>query len=169
MPHKTKEIPILTSWQLYNCLWGWGKIEGPNDGCWLWKGAKQSDGYGIISINGGQFKVHRVVVVQLTGQQIPVGLTVDHVVARGCTSKLCCNPAHLEVVTQSVNTLRIPRKDVCKYGHKRIYRKDCSVCNRLKVAAFTEKNRVEVNRRRRELYRLRTEVLNDEKEVTGRG
>jgi hypothetical protein len=48
---------------------------------------------------------------------IPEGLTIDHVRNRGCVLKTCCNPAHLEPVTVSVNVLRRPALVSCPQGH----------------------------------------------------
>jgi hypothetical protein len=53
---------------------------------------------------------------------IPEGLNIDHL----CRVKACCNPAHLEPVTQHENIMRSPialaainaRKTHCKYGHE---------------------------------------------------
>ena len=66
---------------------------------------------------------HRFAYELLVGP-IPEGLTLDHVKARGCTSTLCVNPAHLEPVTNEVNILRgigFPAlnagKSTCPKGH----------------------------------------------------
>jgi len=55
---------------------------------------------------------------------IPEGMTIDHVKARGCTSTLCVNPHHLEMVTQKVNVLRgdapsaiCAKQTHCIHGH----------------------------------------------------
>ena len=49
--------------------------------------------------------LHRVVYEHRVGP-IPKGLDLDHVKARGCRSRACVNPAHLEPVTTRVNVLR---------------------------------------------------------------
>ena len=40
----------------------WAKVEKTED-CWLWKGAKRWDGYGLVVINGKQY-----IMVVATGQ-----------------------------------------------------------------------------------------------------
>lgn len=46
---------------------------------------------------------------------IPTGHEIDHVKARGCTSKLCVNPDHLEPVLHAENRRR-GRLDTCRAG-----------------------------------------------------
>lgn len=92
--------------------------ERPEGGCWIWAGAANPNGYGTIyGLRGTKEYVHRFAYETWVGP-IPDGLTIDHVKARGCVSSLCCNPAHLEPVTQSENARRIPRKTHCKHNHE---------------------------------------------------
>lgn len=97
----------------------WRKVDirGENE-CWPWTGGRgrtrhQRDWYGIWKIKQGgpmlYLRPHRVAYALLIGP-IPDGLTIDHVVARGCTSKLCCNPQHLEPITQAEQIARRVRK-----------------------------------------------------------
>ncbi len=132
---KNIETPILTETDARTRLWG--RVTGNVDECWIWPGAKLL-GYGVMWIGGRPYYVHRLAVVHMTRQQIPSGLTVDHVAARGCKSRACCNPNHLEIVTRSENTKRYhrlrgsddPEKWPC--GHPRGYfkRHQCRVCHR---------------------------------------
>lgn len=73
--------------------------------CWIWTAACNNAGYGAVWFEGRHWHVHRLVYTLLAGP-IPDGLTIDHVKDRGCTSKPCCWPPHLEPVTSQVNTLR---------------------------------------------------------------
>lgn len=76
------------------------------DGCWLWTGWVNQNGYGQFSINGGEkWAAHRYAYTKAHGE-IPEGLTIDHVYARGCRNRHCVNPDHLEAVTQSENNAR---------------------------------------------------------------
>lgn len=91
------------------------KIQIDGNGCWIWTGFIGEAGYGQSRhdvafaqryVNGRRrggrtAAVHRVVYELLVGP-IPDGLQIDH----RCRVKLCCNPAHLEAVTRSVNNLR---------------------------------------------------------------
>lgn len=73
-------------------------------GCLLW-GASVSGEYGQFHLNGRYVRAHRVAWEYLHGP-IPEDMEIDHVFARGCRSKLCVNPDHLEVVTASENRRR---------------------------------------------------------------
>lgn len=70
-------------------------------GCWNWPQMLMPNGYGRISVNGGRHYVHRVAYATIKGT-IPEGLHIDHL----CRNRACCNPDHLEAVTQRVNNLR---------------------------------------------------------------
>lgn len=71
------------------------------DTCWLWTGAVKDNGYGVTSYKGRQWYVHRLVWTIARGD-IPKGLQMDHL----CRVRNCCNPAHLEPVTQRENLIR---------------------------------------------------------------
>jgi hypothetical protein len=102
----------------------WPKVDrrGPDE-CWLWTGAA-TGGYGAIRGNNREMVLAHRVAYELEVGPIPAGLEIDHVAARGCTSTLCVNPAHLEPVTHQENLLRgrtapgiNARKTHCKRGH----------------------------------------------------
>jgi len=69
--------------------------------CWIWKGTKNSSGYGILHIAGYSQMVHRASYRHYKGE-IPRSLEIDHL----CRNKLCVNPDHLEAVTHQENVQR---------------------------------------------------------------
>lgn len=70
-------------------------------GCWVWEGAKQPNGYGKLKVQGRTELVHRAAYEAWVGP-IPDGWVVDH----KCSNRACCNPEHLEAVEQRENTIR---------------------------------------------------------------
>ena len=67
--------------------------------CLVWQGATIKKGYGVIRCGPKNVLVHRIAYEHACGP-IPAGLTIDHVKARGCIHKTCCEPTHLEAVTK---------------------------------------------------------------------
>lgn len=94
-------------------------VVDPDTGCWVWQASLKDSGYGLVKWEGRTQTIHRVVYQLLVGP-IPDGLDLDHVYERGCRSRACCNPEHLDPVTRRVNILRSPLKGAataCRRGH----------------------------------------------------
>lgn len=98
------EMPVLES------------IDFANDGCWLWLGAIDQDGYASRYTH----RMHRAIYETLIGP-IAEGLVTDHL----CRVRRCVNPNHIEPVSNRVNVLRgtgisaaNARKGHCKNGHE---------------------------------------------------
>ena len=81
----------------------WAKVEMTTDDaeCWPWKGTINAKGYGVVKFKGRQYRAHRV-VYELVNGPISEGLVLDH----RCSNRRCCNPSHLEPVTDRENILR---------------------------------------------------------------
>lgn len=77
------------------------KISIQPNGCWEWTGAKAGVGYGAIAYDGRLTYTHRVAYELFVGP-IGSGLQIDHL----CRNRICCNPDHLEPVTQRENMVR---------------------------------------------------------------
>lgn len=71
------------------------------NGCWIWKGAKNKAGHGMLTWNKTCTQVHRLYWL-LSGRTIPNGLNICH--GQGC-SKSCFNVNHLRADTASNNML----------------------------------------------------------------
>lgn len=135
----------------------------PN-GCWTWDGTKNSDGYGVVGMNGvHQARVHRLMYEAMRGP-IAAELQLDHTChdystcggGSDCPHRTCCNPDHLKPVTGEENTLRgnapsaiNARKTHCLRGHVLAgsnlmagqgARRKCKTCHRDRArAANTER------------------------------
>lgn len=120
-----------------------GKYTIDPNGCWLWSGAIDPNGYGAIKIAGEKRGAHRV-SFELYRGEIPAGLDLDHL----CRIHHCINPDHLEPVSRSINIQRGDRSGQAKINSEKIhcptgheynpantyYRKDgsrdCKACRR---------------------------------------
>lgn len=76
------------------------------DGCMVWVGALNNCGYPRMNFRVAgrhtQVMVHRLMYVLYTRQDIPEGLTIDHL----CNRRNCVDPRHMEAVTHSENMAR---------------------------------------------------------------
>lgn len=71
-------------------------------GCLVFTGARTWNGYGVLCTTGKRVaRAHRVAYTLAYGP-IPRGLHIDHL----CENRACCEPSHLEAVSQRVNNQR---------------------------------------------------------------
>lgn len=99
------------------------RVEIDANGCWLWRGYVDANGYGRIGKND---YAHRESFKLFIGD-IPEGSHLDHV--KGCP-KHCCNPYTLTPVSPAANralvfrrkTGQMPRRTlrVARWLHKRV-------------------------------------------------
>lgn len=77
-------------------------LDGKPSPCHLWtgpdSGTGRGGGYGRMSLNGQTVAVHLVVYTHYYGY-IPGKKQIDH----KCNQRLCCNPAHLAMVSHLKN------------------------------------------------------------------
>ena len=80
-------------------------LDGNASPCHLWNGPDsgtgRGGGYGRMSLNSQTVAVHLVVYTNYYGY-IPGKKQIDH----KCNQRLCCNPAHLEMVSHKTNQKR---------------------------------------------------------------
>lgn len=129
------------------------RVDVSESGCWLWTGASNSHGYGVIWFNGRVEGAHRLSHLLFVGP-IPAGHEVDHL----CRTPQCVRPDHLEAVTNEVNTGRstnprgaVIRTGACQRGHAftdfyvapKTGKRHCRACHRLAVRRYAERKRLE--------------------------
>lgn len=113
----------------------------PDNNCWIWIGAKTSNGYGNVRVNKIGYRTHRLIYALFVAP-VPLGKGKDiPVLHHICNNRLCCNPAHLRLISDRENILRgngatakKARQTHCKNGHLlpapiRGHRR-CMICHR---------------------------------------
>jgi hypothetical protein len=75
----------------------WSKVE-KTDGCWLWRGALNSEGYGNFWDSGKHRGAHRI-AWELSHGEIPDGMQIDHI----CRKRSCVRPDHLRLASNKQN------------------------------------------------------------------
>lgn len=142
----------------------WTKVQGGEDGCWHWVGARDRDGYGSLRWEGRVTSAHRVSFSVLVSP-IPESAEIDHQChnqsnctgGRACTHRACVNPRHLELATRPQNQRRsrntwagsAPTRTHCRHGHEftvenTIVQKSgrtCRLCSRKRVAEYEQTER----------------------------
>lgn len=105
----------------------WDKVDKTGD-CWEWKAALNEHGYGMIGMNGGMRRAHRLSWEFRYGK-IPDGLFVLH----KCDNPKCVNPDHLFLGNQTDNmhdcSLKGRTKNTPQLGEKNVF----AVLDRFKV------------------------------------
>jgi hypothetical protein len=99
----------------------WERVDRPAAGCWLWQGADNGLGYGVLYIGNQRVYAHRLSYMLMVGP-IPSGHDLDHL----CSTPACVNPTHLEPVSHLENvrrgrapSARVVRLGICLRGHPR--------------------------------------------------
>lgn len=111
--------------------------------CWEWKRAISDRGYGVVYFNKKNTYAHRVAYEDKISP-----ILKDQVIDHLCRNRACCNPSHLEAVSQRTNILRGQGaaaihaiKTKCRNGHifndENTYirpdgsGRDCRICRKI--------------------------------------
>ena len=108
----------------------WAKVNrrGPGE-CWEWTAFVNENGYGQFWDGVRLVRAHRQAYKAAIGP-VPAGKVVDHACHNDaectdvpCTHRRCCNPGHLQAVTQQINSIlgrsgdHQTAKTQCPKGH----------------------------------------------------
>jgi hypothetical protein len=90
----------------------WEKVE-KTDGCWLWRGALNTQGYGNLRRDGKWHRAHRY-AYELEHGPIPPGMELCH----RCDNPLCVRPSHMFVGTHLDNVRDMQAKRRNAHGER---------------------------------------------------
>lgn len=111
---RTGPKPMTVEERVQRCL---DRTIHNDDGCWVWQGTVDNNGYPTIHVRPRTLRVHRFLYAQLV-RNPPPGLVLHHV----CFNKRCVNPDHLEELTRAehkrVHPYVTPRSEACFRGHQ---------------------------------------------------
>lgn len=105
----------------------WSKVQ-TGDGCWLWTGFRDRDGYGIyVESRGVTRRAHRV-SYQWEHGPVPKGRPLDHIChdpllcsdGVQCVHRSCVRPSHLRLASPKENSKRTAKglQTHCVNGHE---------------------------------------------------
>lgn len=136
----------------------------------MWKGALTENGYGTFYDSKMKFS-HRVSYEHWNGK-IPNGLQINHI----CRNRSCCNPQHLEAVTQKENILCgsgisaiNSKKTHCKREHELTIEnvnitvngsRSCKKCESIRSMKSLLKNPIHYKNYRKEYVKKHREHIN---------
>lgn len=132
------DLLIKTAIKLEERFWSKVKKNPGKKGCWEWQGAKDSHGYGILTMNGKNYMAHKLSWEVANGRKVPKGMVLLH----SCDVRNCLNPAHLTPGSQQSNmddrgkkgrTARGPQN-----GKALLKQKDIKAIRMLKSKGLTE-------------------------------
>ena len=96
------------------------------DGCWIWRGAKDEYGYGLISVGTSKVsktvKAHRI-SYKIHYGSIPNGFSICHY----CDNPECTNPIHLFAAPHQENMIDMVAKRRHAFGSRNGKAKLCEL------------------------------------------
>jgi len=112
--------------------------------CWVWDGAVNDSGYGMLSWRGRRrTRAHRL-AYELCNGAIPKGMVLHH----RCGVRACVNPAHLTFLPQGEHARKHLSRTTCWRGHAQAENyvmsnghRRCRVCRNIAYRAWYARQR----------------------------
>lgn len=111
------------------------RVKVDDNGCWIWQGRTDRDGYGLYWRDAKRYRVHRVMCESVHGK-LPQNILACH----ECDVPQCCNPAHLwpgtnkDNIRDAANKGRLPHGS----GHARSVWDEATVIDAVRRVASGE-------------------------------
>jgi hypothetical protein len=118
--YMTRRKRNMTSSEL--ALWLNANHTVNENSCWVWKGAKNSAGYGCYGLNGRMHLIHRFSLETKLGRHLTDTEDTRHVCPT-LPNRACYNPSHLEVGTRKENMQDMVRTGRSQVGTKNYHSK----------------------------------------------
>lgn len=90
------------------------RVKVNKNDCWIWQGVVTNNGYGQVACAGKRYRPHRLAMHLWKKFDLSPDLFVCH----HCDVRLCCNPEHLFIGTQSENMIDCFLKGRLRTGFK---------------------------------------------------
>jgi|GEM_PF-4593665 len=116
------------------------RVRVHKNGCWVWLGRKDRDGYARLHAFGDLHQLHRLVAHVVKGPLSPE-LQVHH----ECETRGCVNPEHLLPVTATEHAaIHNAKRTACHRGHpfspentyRHLRRRHCKACNKIATRKY---------------------------------
>lgn len=119
------------------------RLTEKTEGCWLWKGRRNHNGYGALTHNNTKWLAHRLAWVLANGVTLEKGVVVRH----KCDNPQCVNPAHLCLGNQLNNVHDMVSRKRQNFFGRRNHRQ---IGERNPAAKLTAEQVIEIRHRRQQ-------------------
>ena len=128
-PHLEEAVIVSRFWRLIDA-------SGGPDACWLWRGDRDRDGYGIFIYRGRRYGAHELALSFSTGEVRTTGLDTCH----SCDTPPCCNPLHLRFDTRAANVGDMRERGRAKNGSTRLTNEDVEMIRNRRANGARQKD-----------------------------
>lgn len=99
------------------------------DDCWIWQGAINNAGYGLIREESKYAKKNMILVHRAMARDMGIDIE-NNEIQHTCLNRLCVNPNHLIIGDVKSRTKRLVNKYGCDYIRPKNKYKTCEHCGK---------------------------------------